>query len=723
MLRIRFIGALLFLLLGVSVNSQQTSSLTSVLRLDSLRVQAANLNLEDTVRINILLDLAWELKSSYPSNALDYGKRALELAETLDSDFWRAISMRRIGVIYWQQGEFQRSYETLQRSAALLRRMSNKLEEAKTLSNIGLVLMEKGHYAKALENYMIALQVFSGHNLDDLVATVLSNIGRVHQFQGKHELAETYFLESLQIKEELGDQRSIAFTLHDMGVSQLQKGEFNLALQSLNQALTIRESFNDTREIGITAMQLGILYRQMGEMHFAMLKLQRAHNLFEEVRDKGSLAQSHYQIGVLHLVNGRLNDAIRFFENSMRIATEINQMKIVQDNLALIADAYSRQGNFADAYRFLLRSTQLKDSLFSEQSRQQVLELQYLYEHQQNLNEIELLRQANLNKQSQIQHERLFRNLLAGGVLVFLILLFFLYNRLLAIGSANELLKKQQEEIADSNSQLMDLNDNLVAQNKKIAELNKMYNEANQRLTESEKHLLEVNATKDKFFSIISHDLRNPFASIVSFSRILQRDLNQLDEGELRELLHELDKSILKINNLLENLLQWSRAQTGRIKYIPEYLALYDLVMDNVNLFAAKAKGKGVLVSVGVSPDTVVYADLNMVNAVLRNLISNALKYSGSGSTVDVSAAVSGGECTVVIKDQGVGIAAEHLVGLWDPQNVKTTYGTHDEKGSGLGLILCKEFVEKNKGRISVESTPGVGSTFSFTLPVSENTR
>ena len=154
MLRIRFIGAFFFLLLGVSVNSQQTSNLISVLRLDSLRVQAANLNLEDTVRINILLELAWELKSSQPSNALDYGKRALELSESLDSDFWSAISMRRIGVIYWQQGEFQRSYETLQRSAALLRRMSNKLEEAKTLSNIGLVLMEKGHYAKALENYM-----------------------------------------------------------------------------------------------------------------------------------------------------------------------------------------------------------------------------------------------------------------------------------------------------------------------------------------------------------------------------------------------------------------------------------------------------------------------------------------------------------------------------------------------------------------------------------------
>lgn len=722
MLSIRFIWVFLFLLAGVALKSQPPSTLISVLRLDSLRIQATNLNLADTVRIEVLLELAWELKSSHPSDALDYGKKALDLAETIDSDFWRAISMRRIGVIYWQQGEFQRSYETLQRSATLLRRMQNTLEEAKTISNIGLVLMGKGHYAKALENYMNALQVFNEYNLNDLVATVLTNIGRIHQLQGKHELAETYFLESLQIKQELGDQRSIAFTLHDMGVTQLQKGEYNLALQSLSQALTIRESFNDRREIGVTSMQLGILYRQMGEMNFAMLKLQRAHNLFQEVRDKDNLAQSYYQIGALHLLNGRLNEAIRFFESSKGIATELNLMKIVLDNLTLIADAYSRQGNYNDAYRFLLRSTQLQDSLFSEQSRQQIFELQYLFEHQQNLNQIELLRQANLSKQSQIQNERLFRNLLIGGVLVFMILLFFLYNRLLAIVNANHLLKKQQEEIADSNSQLMDLNNNLVAQNKKIAELNKMYNDANQRLTESEKHLQEVNATKDKFFSIISHDLRNPFASIVSFSRILQRDLNQLDEGELRELLSELDKSILKINNLLENLLQWSRSQTGRIKYMPEYLALYDLVMENVNLFAAKAKGKGVLMSVGVSPDTVVFADLNMTNTVLRNLISNALKYSESGTTVDISAIVSGGECNVVIKDQGVGMTADQLDGIWDPQAVKTTYGTGDEKGSGLGLILCKEFVEKNKGRISVESTPGLGSSFSFTLPVSEKT-
>jgi signal transduction histidine kinase len=212
--------------------------------------------------------------------------------------------------------------------------------------------------------------------------------------------------------------------------------------------------------------------------------------------------------------------------------------------------------------------------------------------------------------------------------------------------------------------------------------------------------------------------LRNPFASIVSFSRILKRDIQNMEKDELRELAYELDKSVLKINNLLENLLQWSRSQTGKIKYHPEYLVLKDIVRDNVNLFSGNSREKNIRMVDHVDDDVVVFADMNMTNTVVRNLLSNALKYTQSGGKIELSTKVNSGKVYISIADNGVGISPENIKKLFRVDTLHTTYGTSDEKGSGLGLLLCKEFVEKQGGEISLESKEGEGTVFTFSLPL-----
>jgi signal transduction histidine kinase len=198
----------------------------------------------------------------------------------------------------------------------------------------------------------------------------------------------------------------------------------------------------------------------------------------------------------------------------------------------------------------------------------------------------------------------------------------------------------------------------------------------------------------------------------------LKRDINNLGKDELQELAKELDKSVIKINNLLENLLQWSRAQTGKINYHPEYVLASDLVHDNLNLFTASTREKEIQIIDSVDPELVVFSDRNMTNTVIRNLLSNALKYSDGGSTIEIKSQIKGKMAYFTVKDQGVGMSSEQIGNLWNVNTIHTTYGTRDEKGSGLGLLLCKEFIEKQGGYISVRSEKGKGSEFIFCLPL-----
>ncbi len=277
------------------------------------------------------------------------------------------------------------------------------------------------------------------------------------------------------------------------------------------------------------------------------------------------------------------------------------------------------------------------------------------------------------------------RKFLILVIFLVFVFVFLLYRKIRYISKINWQLEKQKEEIITANRKLQDLN-----------------------------------AMRDKLFSIIAHDLRNPVASIVSFSRIIKRDIDELDQQELRDLTAELDQSVNKINNLLDNLLQWSLAQSGKLSYRPEYLLLNEIVSENTDLFVSVAREKGVVISNKVDPDLVVWSDRNMTHSIIRNLLSNAIKYIEGGGSVTIDAKRVDGMVHVSVSDTGVGISKESKSRLFRADSVLTTYGTQGEKGSGLGLLLCKEFAERQGGAIWFVSEQGVGSTFFFSIPVEE---
>lgn len=239
-----------------------------------------------------------------------------------------------------------------------------------------------------------------------------------------------------------------------------------------------------------------------------------------------------------------------------------------------------------------------------------------------------------------------------------------------------------------------------------------------QSLLESEAQLQELNATKDKFFSIIAHDLKNPFNSIMGFSSILAEEANTLEKSKISEYSAVIQRSSKRAMDLLTNLLDWARSQTGRMKFSPEQLELGLLVDREIELLKDAANFKNISINSRIDEDTMIIADKSMIGAVMRNLISNAIKFTQSGGEVIISAKLKSDELEMAVADNGIGINKESLERVFHIEENLTTAGTLNEKGTGLGLILCKEFIEKHGGKIWVESEVGKGSTFRFSIPV-----
>ncbi len=260
----------------------------------------------------------------------------------------------------------------------------------------------------------------------------------------------------------------------------------------------------------------------------------------------------------------------------------------------------------------------------------------------------------------------------------------------------NQLLEERQEEIQQQAEELAAQADNLRKINDELERLNR---------------------TKDKFFSIIAHDLRNPFHAIIGFSELLTKEYHSMNDQQKIGLLELINVSSEGAFNLLENLLQWARTQTDKIKYSPENIDISEVINATLGLLSITAEKKHIKLVNDLQPKSMVYADKNMINTVIRNLVSNAVKFTKNGGEVRISATDKGGSLEIHVSDTGIGMNKESLGKLFRIDTYHSTTGTAGETGTGLGLIICREFVEKHGGKIKVESEEKKGSTFSFNLP------
>ncbi|MGZ2369455.1 PAS domain S-box protein [Ancylomarina sp. YFZ004] len=241
-----------------------------------------------------------------------------------------------------------------------------------------------------------------------------------------------------------------------------------------------------------------------------------------------------------------------------------------------------------------------------------------------------------------------------------------------------------------------------------------------QIIKENEIHLKEINATKDKLFSIIAHDLRSPFNGILGFSELLIENIKKYEITESEKYLGIINSSAKNTLTLLDNLLDWAKLQTGQITFNPQKTILSSIICGTIELSNTAAVAKHISITQNMPDDIEVYADKDMLKVVLRNLISNAIKFTKSDGNISATAKKRHSQVEIAISDNGVGMNEETISKLFQIETNNTTIGTENEKGSGLGLILCKELVEKQGGKIWVESELGKGSVFKFTLPMNK---
>lgn len=254
-----------------------------------------------------------------------------------------------------------------------------------------------------------------------------------------------------------------------------------------------------------------------------------------------------------------------------------------------------------------------------------------------------------------------------------------------------------------------------------LAERNQQISSALQKLSESEQELLKLNKSKDRIFSVVAHDLRNPVAAVTGFSELLYDNFEQFSVETQKEYLLQILQGTQRIQSLLENLLIWARSQMKAVKYEPRSLNIKTVVDDCVKELKANLDHKKIECLVKIDRKCEVYADKAMIHTVFRNLIMNAIKFSFPGGKVRITSENGTTLCNVTVSDDGIGIQQEIQEKLFDANEVVSTPGTTGESGSGLGLVICKEFIERNEGTIRVESEPGNGSSFIIALPVSNN--
>lgn len=245
---------------------------------------------------------------------------------------------------------------------------------------------------------------------------------------------------------------------------------------------------------------------------------------------------------------------------------------------------------------------------------------------------------------------------------------------------------------------------------------------AEEALKESKHQLEELNATKDKLFSIIGHDLRSPIGGLKQLVELTLSTSDLTDTHSISEILEDIQKSASTTYELLENLLAWAKSQQNEVVFMPTKVNLYEIIDACSLLLAETARGKNISIHNQSSPSQFVFADQNMLMTILRNLLTNAIKFTHPNKNIYVSVIDTGIDMSISVKDEGVGVNPENLDKLFKPNDFLTTYGTSGEKGTGLGLLLCKDLVEKHNGEIWVESELGKGSVFNFTLPLQAET-
>jgi signal transduction histidine kinase len=567
-------------------------------------------------------------------------------------------------------------------------------EKADLLRIIGLVMFYKVDYSQALDYFMQSRDLSRQITYLKGEAAALNNISVVYQEQKLY--SQTLKMDStvLKLRLQLGDPELIAGSYNNLAVS------FEYLNQPREALLNYHKAVNISKNAALEN-SLSLYYNNIGKIHLKNRQPDSAYRYFNK-----SLALSRKQnnlqmqtnaltyLGTYYIQQNQPQKAIGHLEKSLAIAQSIGIVYEIESAAKQLHQAYAATGSYGKAYRAHLLFKQMEDSANNMETMQKILQIEndLIFNKER---ELENTRNANkaLENQVELTRQMQFRNLSLLSTLALLLILLITYRSYQRKSRNNQALRKQKNQI--------------LAQKEEI---------------ESQRDKIEaLNNTKDKFMAIIAHDLRNPLSGVYRLSEMMISDFENMEKKKLRLYTEQIFHSSEKAFVLLENLLQWAMVQLGKQPVKPEAINITDILHDNVALLNSLTCQKQITLTFADCNQCLIMGDRQMVNTIVRNILSNAVKFTPPNGSIKIFTHEEPDSWTIGVKDSGIGIASTHLPHLFKLSEQSKKIGNSKEKGTGLGLVLCKEFIDLNKGKLSVESQPDKGSTFYITLPKAHN--
>ena len=576
----------------------------------------------------------------------------------------------------------QKSLEYAKSAYALSKKINYKKGIADSYTNFGAFYWLKADYPKALNYIYKSLPIQENLNNKKGIAYANNRLGNIYVEFKNYKLALSFYNKALKISQEINDRKSIATYLNNIGDVYLRTKEYQKALDYFNKAIKMNAFEKTSYESGINYTNIGITLNFLKQYEKSIQASNKSIAIYNNdtslfnAYNKLELGKSYYYLASEEKNKNKkqalLQKSLDYINESMLIFKKEKSLIDIRDAYFYLSKIFKLKGDSWLALNYFEKSTALNDSIFSNENKTQIAFLKSQREIDLRDKKIEI---QNLKIKNESRKVYLLYTI-SIAILILLTLFLWLY------------LSKRK---------------------------------TNQQLKEKNITISNINKQKDKFFSIIAHDLRGPFNGFLGLTELLANDLDTMTFEEIQYAAVSMKSSANNLNSLLENLLEWSKIEQGLIPFAPEEYKLQPIISQCISILQDTANKKGIKITTDLSDNSTVYADNNILLALIRNILSNAIKFTPKGGSIIINAKEDNQKTTISITDTGIGMnpkMAENLFKL-DIQTNRT--GTENEPSTGLGLILCKEFIEKHNGEIWVESIENKGSTFYLNFPKKSN--
>lgn len=702
--------------------------------IDSL-ISKLKFSKSDTNKVNLLNQISESNLRNDPELSRKYSIDALNLSQDLRWEKGKANSLLRIGNSYYLVNNLENAYKFYKRALDIFEKNKILSGIGTAIGNIGLIYSSNGQNKKADSCYKAALKIGKQINDKKIIQRNYSNLGVLNSNLNILNVASDYYLKSIEILKEIHDENGLAITYSNIGNIYSRKESFDKAINYYLKALNLNLKNNNKIGLSYNYFNLAATYsttknyensiyyhelnlklqetlkdtsfiidikHNYADVQINLKKYSKALELLNEINDfiklrNNKIEQFEYytSIASLHieLLKSKIdtkNKNLKINKNDINLNKAKNYIKkaellldtnIVKSHNSDFYNIYSMVEYYSQNYEKSLicyqKYIELRDSINNKKN----VNLIYEFENKLNLSEKNRELKFNQLKLANSKKNQLLTYFALGFVTILLITFVFLYN--------------------------------------KITKLNKILEIKNNEVT-------EINIAKDKLFSIIAHDLINPISSFKNVTQVLTNDFENIPKEEQLEYLNLMKNSSQGVLEMLKNLLDWSRFQRGHIKLNIENIIIKNLVNQCISIFELTTKEKNINIINNIKNDLNANTDYNLFQTIFRNILSNAIKFSNDGGIIEVNTyeniEYNNKKYTEIsIKDNGVGISKENLEILNKGKNHFSMFGTKNEKGTGLGLVLCKDYLKLLNGEMIIESELGLGTNIRILLPTNSN--